>query len=166
PATPGGSMKFRPLIAVLISAAIAAPAFALDGQTGIHDPSTVIESNGKWFASGTGGNGIMSDDGWTWRGGAQRPNGGVAPDALKVGDRYLVSYGGVSTMWSKSLDPASPDFGFSQPIQIIRGEGSELNAIDSSLMMGPDGKLWMTVGSYVGFTRVLELDPKTGARLD
>lgn len=87
------------LLAALLPAAFAAPiAFAPDGQIGIHDPSTVGVSNGKYFAFGTGGDGIMSDDGWTWRSGAVRPNGGVAPDICKIGDRYLVSYGGISTM--------------------------------------------------------------------
>lgn len=145
---------------------MASAAFALDGQVGIHDPSTIGVSNGKYFAYGTGGNGIMSDDGWTWRGGAIRPNGGVAPDVMKVGDRYLVTYGGASSMWTKSLDPESPDFGFSQPIPLVRADGSEFNPIDTSLLIGPDGKLWMTVGSYVGYIRLYELDPKTGGLLD
>ena len=43
---------------------------ALDGAPGIHDPATVTYCDGKYYTFGTGGNGIMSDDGWTWRGGA------------------------------------------------------------------------------------------------
>jgi arabinan endo-1,5-alpha-L-arabinosidase len=157
-------MKYAILIAAVLAAI--SPVFTLDGQIGIHDPSSIGVSDGKYFAFGTGGNGIMSDDGWTWRSGAVRPNGGVAPDVCKIGDRYLVSYGGVATMWTKSLDPNSPDFGFSQPIQIARSEGSELNAIDSSLLLAPDGRLWMTMGSYVGYIRLYELDPKTGGKLN
>ena len=36
---------------------LAAPAFAagLDGQPGIHDPSTLAQSNGKFYTYGTGG---------------------------------------------------------------------------------------------------------------
>jgi arabinan endo-1,5-alpha-L-arabinosidase len=157
-------MKYSILMAAVLVAV--SPVFTLDGQIGIHDPSSIGVSDGKYFAFGTGGNGIMSDDGWTWRSGAVRPNGGVAPDVCKVGDRYLVSYGGVATMWTKSLDPNSPDFGFSPPIQIAWSEGSELNAIDSSLLLAPDGRLWMTMGSYVGYTRLYELDPKTGGKLN
>jgi len=37
----------------------------------------------------------MSEDGWTWNGGAVRPGGGAAPDILKIGDRYLVVYGSI-----------------------------------------------------------------------
>jgi arabinan endo-1,5-alpha-L-arabinosidase len=158
-------MKYGLLMAAVLAAV--SPVFALDGQVGIHDPSTIGISDGKYFAFGTGGNGIMSDDGWTWRTGAVRPNGGVAPDVVKVGDRYLVTYGGVSSMWTKSLDPGSPDFGFTQPMNIVGRDGSELNPIDSSLLLDPnDGKLWMTVGSYVGYIRLYELDPKTGGRLN
>ena len=68
------------------------PALALDGAPFIHDPSTVVECDGKWYTFGTGGGGLMSDDGWTWRSGAVRPGGGVAPDIMKIGDRYYVTY--------------------------------------------------------------------------
>ena len=54
---------------------LASPVFALDGQIGIHDPSTVIQCDGKFYVFGTGGGGLISDDGWTWRGGAVRPGG-------------------------------------------------------------------------------------------
>ena len=51
------------------TAARLAPALALDGQPGMHDPSTVIEADGKFYVYATG-NGLpafASDDGWTWR---------------------------------------------------------------------------------------------------
>ena len=35
---------------------LALPAFALDGQFGIHDPSTVTLCDGKYYTYGTGGN--------------------------------------------------------------------------------------------------------------
>ena len=44
--------------------------FALDGQIGIHDPSTVILCDGKFYTFGTGGMSLVSDDGWVWRRGA------------------------------------------------------------------------------------------------
>ena len=34
---------------------VLARAFALDGQIGIHDPSTVVLCNGKFYTYGTGG---------------------------------------------------------------------------------------------------------------
>lgn len=159
-------MKYFLLTAAIIS--LAAPARALDGQIGIHDPSTVIQCDGKYYVFGTGGGGLMSDDGWTWRGGAVRPGGGVAPDVIHIGDNYIVAYGGggIHTMWTKTLDPASPDFGFKDDTVVAQGD-LDCNPIDPALMLDPtDGKLWLTYGSYVGYIRLLELDPKTGKLVD
>jgi arabinan endo-1,5-alpha-L-arabinosidase len=144
------------------------PVLALDGQIGIHDPATVTFCDGKYYTFGTGGGGIWSDDGWTWHGGAVRPGGGVAPDVIHIGDRYLVTYAGtgVHTMWTKTLDANSPDFGYQDDTVILNGD-LDCNAIDSSFMLDPtDGKLWMTYGSYIGFIRLVEIDPKTGKLAD
>ena len=46
---------------------LVSPLMALDGDTGMHDPSTVVMHDGKFYAYGTG-NGLpisVSDDGWT-----------------------------------------------------------------------------------------------------
>lgn len=70
------------LIAVCLGFAGAAPAAAqLAGEPFIHDPSTVTLSDGKYYTFGTRGGGLVSEDGWTWHGGPERPGGGVAPDA-------------------------------------------------------------------------------------
>lgn len=154
----------------------AAPALALDGEPFIHDPSTVIECDGKWYTFGTGSGGLMSDDGWSWRSGAVRPGGGVAPDVMKIGDRYLVSYadGGsgahsfrVHTMWTKTLDPASPECKFEDDTVVINYNiMSECDAIDPSLLLDPtDGRLWLSYGTYFGYIQVVELDPKTAKRI-
>ena len=147
------------------------------GQPYIHDPSTIMECDGKYYTFGTGGGGLISEDGWTWKSGAVRPGGGAAPDAIKIGDRYLIAYsatggglggghsGKVLTMWNKTLDPNSPDFKYTEPIEVAASEYDEdCDAIDAGLLMGPDGRLWLTYGTYFGFIRQIELDPKTGAR--
>ena len=72
---------------------LAANMTAQVGKPFIHDPSTIVECDGKYYTFGTGGGGLISEDGWTWNGGAVRPGRGAAPDALKIGDRYLVVYG-------------------------------------------------------------------------
>ena len=36
------------------------------GQPYIHDPSTIAECDGKYYTFGTGGGGLISEDGWTW----------------------------------------------------------------------------------------------------
>lgn len=45
---------------------------ALDGQINIHDPSMIVQCNGKYYTDGTGGRGLVSSDGWTWSSGALR----------------------------------------------------------------------------------------------
>jgi len=147
------------------------------GKPFIHDPSTVVECDGKYYAFGTGGGGLISEDGWKWNGGGVRPGGGAAPDAMKIGDRYLIVYGAtgggsnhkgaILTMWNKTLDPKSPDFKYSEPIVVATSDGYEdSDAIDPGLMLDPTtGRLWLSYGTYFGFIRVVELDPKTGKRV-
>lgn len=160
------------LLAVLTQLAIAQV-----GKPFIHDPSTVIEDKGKYFTFGTGGGGLISDDGWNWYGGGVRPGGGAAPDAIKIGDRYLIIYGAtggatnhkgaILTMWNKTLDPKSPDFKYSEPVVVATSDGYEENdAIDPGVLLDPTtGRLWMSYGTYFGYIRVVELDPKTGKRV-
>lgn len=150
------------------------------GKPFIHDPSTIMECEGKYYTLGTGGGGLISEDGWTWHGGAERPGGGAAPDAIRIGDRYLVVYGAtggglggghngkILTMWNKTLDPTSPDFKFTEPILVAQSDGVEDNdAIDPGLLLDPnDGRLWCSYGTYFGFIRLIELDPQTGKRVE
>lgn len=175
--------------AILLTAAVPAllsqapsnpgPGPALNGEPYIHDPSTVAFCEGKYYTYGTGGGGLISEDGWTWHGGAQRPGGGVAPDVIHIGDRYYMTYakggGGMSgghasnvyVMWTKTLDPKSPDFGFKDETLVASSDGvDDCDAIDSSFLLDPTtGRLWLTYGTYFGFIRLVELDPKTGHRL-
>jgi len=148
------------------------------GKPFIHDPSTIIECDGKYYTFGTGGGGLISEDGWTWNGGGVRPGGGAAPDAIKIGDRYLVIYGAtgggsnhkgaILTMWNKTLDPNSPDFNYSDPVVVATSDGyEECDAIDPGVMLDPaTGRLWLSYGTYFGFSRIVELDPKTGRRIE
>ena len=50
------------------------------GAPYIHDPSTIAECDGKYYTFGTGGGGLISEDGWSWNSGADRPGGAAAPD--------------------------------------------------------------------------------------
>ena len=171
-------MKTRNL---LLAGAIALFGFSAAAQVGapyIHDPSTIAECDGKYYTFGTGGGGLISADGWVWESGAVRPGGGAAPDAIKIGDRYLVGYsstggglggghaGRILTMWNKTLDPNSPDFQYSDPVEVAHSEVDEdCDAIDVGFLMDPNGRLFCTFGTYFGNIRMVELDPKTGGRL-
>src|SRR6476646_5692105 len=106
----------RVFVALAAACALAVPLVGLDGQAGLHDPSTVIVENGKYYVYATG-NGLpmsISDDGWTWRraggvmqavpGGKPGPdaiarggNNTWAPDVIRVGDKYLLYYAAPGT---------------------------------------------------------------------
>ncbi|MEI6862732.1 MAG: family 43 glycosylhydrolase, partial [Verrucomicrobiota bacterium] len=169
-------MKFRLLLAAASVLAFVSPAFALDGNITIHDPSTIVMSDGKFFTYGTGGGGLMSDDGWTWAGGAQRGGpGGLAPDVIRLGDRYCLYVATqdvqpraeIHMLSSKSLNPASPDFVWEDGGIVSSTDGVEdCNGIDPGVFLDPKtGRLWLTYGSYFGYIRLVELDAKSGKRL-
>ena len=184
------------------SAAVAAaavllvsPLGALDGQPGMHDPSTVIAHNGKFYVYATGG-GLpiaISDDGWTWRragtlmqtlpGGRPGPdvlarggNNTWAPDVIRSADKYFVYYSAPGTqpkaaiglLVGPTLDPDSPDYKWEDGGPVVWSDGVEdSNAIDPGVFRDPTtGSLWLTYGSYFGYIRLVELNPKTGRRLD
>ncbi len=166
---------------ILLTGILALACVSAAAQVGspyIHDPSTIAECDGKYYTFGTGGGGLVSADGWVWESGAVRPGGGAAPDAIKIGDRYLVGYsttggglggghaGRVVTMWNKTLDPNSPDFAFTEPVEVANSLVDEdCDAIDIGLLMDDKGRLFCTYGTYFGNIRMVELDPKTGERL-
>jgi arabinan endo-1,5-alpha-L-arabinosidase len=170
-------MKKNILLAGILALACISAA-AQVGAPYIHDPSTIQFCDGKYYTFGTGAGGLMSADGWVWESGATRPGGGAAPDCIKIGDRYLVGYsttggglggghaGRIVTMWNKTLDPNSPDFAFTEPVEVANSVVDEdCDAIDIGLLMDPDGRLFCTYGTYFGNIRMVELDPKTGERL-
>ena len=164
---------------ILAALAIASAANAQIGQPYIHDPSTIAECEGKYYTFGTGGGGLISEDGWNWHSGAERPGGGAAPDVIKVGDRYLCIYGAtggglggghsgrILTMWNKTLDPKSPDFKWSTAVEVCSSDGMEDQvAIDPGVLLDPTtGRMWVSYGTYFGTIRLIEIDPKTGYRV-
>ncbi len=168
----------RPIVFLMGSAAIwAAPVFALDGEVQIHDPSTIVQCNGKFYTYGTGGTSLVSDDGWTWRRGVTPARRGMAPDLIHLGDRYYLyvaaNIGGqpraaINMISSKTLDPCSPDYRWIEGGVVASSDGVEFcNAIDPGVFRDPtNGKLWLVYGSYFGYIRLVQLDPGTGKRLD
>jgi arabinan endo-1,5-alpha-L-arabinosidase len=149
----------------------------LDGQIGIHDPSTVVQCDNRFYTYGTGGGSLVSDDGWTWRRGTPLPRRGLAPDVIHIDGRYYVYVAAnigaqpkaaVNMLWTRSLDPESPDYKWEEGGVVASSDGVEdSNAIDPGVLLDPtDGRLWLVYGSYFGYIRLVELDPKTGARKD
>jgi arabinan endo-1,5-alpha-L-arabinosidase len=170
-------MRHATLALVLALAAFGlAFGLGLDGQVNIHDPATIAVCDGKFYTYGTGGSALVSDDGWTWRRGETPPRRGMAPDIIKVGDRYYMYVAAnigaqpkaaINMLWSKSLDPKSPDYKWEEGGVVASSDGVEnCNAIDPGVFLDPnDGRLWLVYGSYFGYIRLVELDPKTGKRI-
>jgi arabinan endo-1,5-alpha-L-arabinosidase len=165
---------------------------ALDGDPEIHDPSTIMVHDGKFYTYGTGrGLPILtSEDGWTWRRAGSLMdavhgdraevlelggNNTWAPDVIRSGNRYFVYYSAPGTqprsaiglLVGTTLDPDSPDYRWEDGGPVVWSDGVEDNyAIDPGLFRDPtDGSLWMTYGSYFGYIRLVQLDPATGKRL-
>ena len=154
----------------------------------------MIVENGKYYVYATGGGLPMSisDDGWTWRraggvmqavpGGKPGPdviarggNNTWAPDLIRLGDKYFLYYSAPGTqpksaiglLVGKTLDPESPDYKWEDAGPVVWSDGVEdSNAIDPGVFRDPtNGTLWLTYGSYFGYIRLVELNPKTGKRL-
>ena len=96
---------------------------------------------------------------------------------IHIGDRfymYVARGRGAATkadikmLWTKSLDPNSPDYKWVEGGVVASSDGLEdLNAIDPGAFLDPTtGKLWLVYGSYFGYIQLVELNPKTGERLD
>ena len=110
----------RAAVAVALLLAMV-PVLALDGDVRMHDPSTIVQADGKFYVYATG-NGLpsfVSDDGWTWRrsgqvmkavpGGRPGPevlakggNNSWAPDIIRSGDRYFQS--GTSKLVAEGIE--------------------------------------------------------------
>lgn len=141
-----GPVKYS-LPVVASALALASLALGLDGQSGIHDPSTVVLCNGKYYTYGTGGGSLVSDDGWTWRAGTTLPRRGLAPDVIHIGDRYYVYVAAnigaqpkaaVNMIWSKTLDPDSPEYKWEEGGVVASSDGVEdSNAIDPGVFLDP-----------------------------
>ncbi|MEO8370526.1 MAG: family 43 glycosylhydrolase, partial [Candidatus Solibacter sp.] len=109
--------------------------------------------------------------------GAPLPRRGLAPDVIHIGDRYYVYVAAnigaqpkaaINMIWNKTLDPDSPDYKWEEGGVVASSDGVEdCNAIDPGVFLDPnDGRLWLVYGSYFGYIRLVELDPKTGKRRD
>ena len=165
---------------VLLSAALlsmALPALALDGQIQIHDPSTIVRCDGKFYTYGTGGSCLVSEDGWTWSRGTTPARRGMAPDIIHIGNLFFMYVArnvgaqpraDINMIWSKSLNTNSPEYKWEESGVVASSDGVEdCNAIDPGVLLDPnDGRLWLVYGSYFGYIRLVELDPKTGKRIN
>lgn len=164
---------------------------ALQGNTFIHDPSTVIKDGDHYYVFGTGyGISFKSSPDlihWkrlkpvfsnppAWTGTAVPEFEGFfwAPDIIQVNGRFLLYY--AVSSWGKqvsaiglaispTLDPSATNYLWTDRGMVISStNGGDFNTIDPSVMLDKDGKLWLAFGSYWHGIYITQLDPRTGLR--
>jgi arabinan endo-1,5-alpha-L-arabinosidase len=187
---------WREFTSAAILMLVTAPGLAqsVSGSLGIHDPSTIVKDNSKYFVYGDG-QGItakLSSDheAWTdvrsvfpinsppsWTTTAVPGFAGYfwAPDVAYFNDLYHMYYA-ASTFGSKisaiglatspTLDSSSPSYHWSDQGAVIQSNnGTPYNAIDPSIIQTPEGRILMSFGSYSNGIYMTELSPTTGLRI-
>lgn len=166
--------------------------WSLEGDTFIHDPSTIIKDGPNYYIFGTGP-GVRTKSSpdlihWQSCGPVFReapastthfvPNfhGALwAPDIIRADGKFLLYY--AASSWGKqtsaiglatndTLDQKAKNFSWHDCGPVITStNGGEFNTIDPSVMLDTDGKLWLAFGSYWDGIFLTELDPQTGLRV-
>ena len=172
-----------------VLAAGAATLPPLSGELQIHDPSTITKCGDSYwaFGTGTGVSSRVSRDLVKWTEGprvfAQAPawttevnprNFGKfwAPDLVHSQGQYLLYYSvsswgsresAIGLARSPTLDPKARDYGWRDAGIVVRtSNGDNHNAIDPSVLLDRDDRLWLAFGSYWSGIKLVELNAKTG----
>ena len=82
--------RFSCLAATFLAMAVTASAQI--GNPYIHDPSTIVECDGKYYTFGTGEGGLISEDGYVWKMGGVRPGGGAVWEIIYLNDADKLNY--------------------------------------------------------------------------
>jgi hypothetical protein len=159
------------------------------GSNGSHDPSRMIESEGRVYIYSTGGGGKSSADGLVWENEPTPPwntsllanNQRIwAPDGIFLNNQYYL-YGAmwsdakasvIILMTSPTLNPKSPNYKWTDQGIVIPGPaGVTHSVIDGAPILDNDGKFWIVWGGGYPFPNdansiwLTPLDPKTGLAL-
>jgi Glycosyl hydrolases family 43/Concanavalin A-like lectin/glucanases superfamily len=164
----------------------------LRGSLGIHDPSTIIQCNGRYYIFGTHG-GIYSkssaDKQYWFTGPSVFPtapswttsytltsglDGFWAPDVIYFNGQYHLYYS-ISTFGSQvsaiglatnpTLDPNAFSYHWTDQGPVIQSiTGNSYNCIDPSVTFDASSNLWMSFGSYWNGIYLVQLDAATGLR--
>ena len=180
--------RFVILGTVLAALSVAVPAIGQVGDVqGVHDPAIIKAGDSFYvFCTGPGVPMRRSSDLFTWHTvgptfkeppkwaadefrGARAP---WAPDISFFNGTYHLYYAvsqfgrnrsviGLAT--SKSLDPQSPDYGWTDRGLVIEThQGDDWNAIDPNLVLDENGDPWLVAGSFWSGIKMRRLDRETG----
>lgn len=163
----------------------------LDAQ--VHDPSAIVKCRDTYwcFATGIGIASWSSSDLEHWERGprvfrempawvreivpTQRGHF-WAPDVVYHDGRYLLYYSvsqfgkntsAIALASTPTLDPVAPDHAWTDHGVVIGSTATDdFNAIDPAVVRTADGELWLAFGSFWSGIKLVQLDPRTGRRLD
>jgi len=185
--------------ALILFAALAAhcaetkfPPLPLEGQTFIHDPSTIIKDGTNYFIFGTGrgiltksspdlihwengGSVFRAPPAWTMQAVPAFRGFMWAPDVIHVNGKYFLYYAvsswgkqvsAIGLATSPTLDQSATNFLWSDCGPVITStNASAFNTIDPGVFLDADGKLWLAFGSYWEGIFLMELNSQTGLRV-
>lgn len=159
------------------SAFTVAPAYAAtSGANGTHDPSRMIESEGKLYFFSTGGSGKSSPDGLVWaNAGPLFPSefpswvgnllpdtqGLWAPDVIYLNHQYYLYYSvaarstkacAIGLITSPTLNPSSPNYKWTDRGMVVTSAANAtFSSIDPAPILDNDGILWVVWGGGYPF---------------
>jgi len=179
------------LLGVLLGSNLSLPAAPSDlrGNLGIHDPSAVLQCNGRYYVFYTG-QGISSKSSADLEYWAAGPSVFSSPPAWTTGavpgftgnfwapgltyfNGLYHLYYAVSTFGSQvsaiglatnpTLDPGNPSYLWTDrgPV-VLSTNGTPYNCIDPSVTFDASSNLWMSFGSFWNGIYIVQLDPSTG----
>ncbi len=148
------------------------------GANATHDPSRIVESNGKFYFCSTGGTCASSNDGLVWSATGLKltipawstkyaPTGtaGIwAPDILFVRNKYYIYYSFCASLpnapcviglyTTPTLDSTSPDFKLTDEGVAVNNPTLDATyqfaTIDPAPIVDPSANLWLSWGSGYG----------------
>ncbi|MBC6607645.1 family 43 glycosylhydrolase [Hymenobacter sp. BT188] len=192
---PSTSRLWLGLLLLVLSGLFSTNAYALQGLTGVHDPSTIIKDGNRYwiFATGQGIYSMSSTDLINWTPSPREVfvnnaypswiNTKVpgfqgnfwAPECFFMNGKFYLYYS-CSTFGSKvsaiglvtnvTLDPSSPNYRWVDQGEVIStSSNSSVNAIDPAVFRDANNNVWLSYGSFFGGLRTTQLNPATGKLL-